>query len=131
MSVRIVLIGTDAARQGARLAEAIRATHVVAQAGVRELEAALAATTDGFVLDGSALTVAQAVGIDAVLDARAASIDVALWVRTDAVPTPAEDELLAHYRELIVEVDTRWCPEHSVSERTLDAVREATPSLVG
>ncbi|MBW4031136.1 MAG: hypothetical protein HIU88_00555 [Acidobacteria bacterium] len=131
MSVRIVLIGTDAARQGARLAEAIRATHVVAQAGPRELETALAATTDGFVLDGSALTVAQAVGIDAVLDARAASIDVALWVRTDAAPTPAEDELLAHYRDVIVDVDTRGCPERTVNERVLDAVREASPSLVG
>jgi hypothetical protein len=131
MSVRIVLIGADAARQGARLAEAIRATHVVAPAGGREREAALAASTDGFVLDGSALTITQAAAIDAFLDARAASIDVALWVRTDAAPTPAEEELLAHYRDVIAEVDTRGLPGRNVTERILDAVREASPSLVG
>ena len=56
---------------------------------------------------------------------------MALWVRTDAATTPAEEELLAHYREVIVDVDTRGLPGRDVTERILDAVREASPSLVG
>jgi hypothetical protein len=134
MSARIVLIGAEGTGQGEQLAEAIRASHVIAPAGApettAELERALAVTTEGFVLEGYPLNVTQAERLDAFLDARAATIEIALWFRTDAAPTPAEDELLSHYRGRVVEVDAGGASsEAELLERALDGIREAALSL--
>jgi adenylate kinase family enzyme len=130
MSARVVLIGAEGTGQGEQLAEAIRANHVIAPAGGAEMERALAATTDGFVLEGYPLNVTQAERLDAFLDARAASIEIALWFRADAAPTPAEDELLSHYRGRVVEVDAAGASsEAELLERALDGIREAALSL--
>ncbi len=131
MTARIVLIG-ESKGQGELLADAIRATHVIAPAGGPQLEAALAATTDGFVLEGYPLTLTQAERLDAFLDARAASVEIALWFRTDAAPTPLEDELLRHYRGRVVEVETlAGDQESAVLGAALDRIREAAQTLVG
>ncbi|MDP9026638.1 MAG: hypothetical protein M3N46_03665 [Actinomycetota bacterium] len=134
MSARIVLIGTHAgaavAERGKQLAEAIRASHVIAPTADTEVERTLAATTDGFVLEGFPLNVTQAERLDAFLDARAASVEIALWFRTDAAPSQAEDELLQHYRGRVVEVHAHGT-EAELHERALDGIREATLTLVG
>ncbi|CAN5469337.1 hypothetical protein BH10ACT6_BH10ACT6_08740 [soil metagenome] len=128
MSARIVLIGTESTGQGEPLAQAIRATHVIAPAGGPEesaaMERALAGSTDGFVLEGYPLDVSQAERLDSFLDARAASVEIALWFRTDAAPEPVEDELLHHYRGRVVEVDANGT-EAELLERALDGIREA------
>jgi hypothetical protein len=134
MTARIVLVGTESTGQGELLAEAIRATHVIAPAGTPEMtadmERALAGTTDGFVLEGYPLNIEQAERIDAFLDAQAASIEIALWFRTDAASTPHEEELLQHYRHRVVEVDASGT-EVELLARALDGIREASESLVG
>lgn len=130
MSARIVLVGTESTGQGELLAEAIRATHVIAPAGRADLEHALAATTDGFVLEGYPLNVEHAEQLDSFLDARAASIEIALWFRTDAAPTSSEDELLEHYSGRVVEIDASGT-EAELLARALDGIREASESLVG
>jgi adenylate kinase family enzyme len=138
MSARIVLIGAGpgsaVAGQGELLAAAIRATHVKGAAGPAEVERALAASTEGFVLEGYPRSAAEAAALDAFLDARAASLELALWFRTDAAPTAVEDELLRHYRGRVVEVEVgleSGRAEAELLDLVLDRIREATHTLVG
>ena len=132
MSARIVLVGTAATGIGDELARAIRATHVIAPAGGTEMERALALTTDGFVLEGYPLNEAQATRLDSFLDARAASLEIALWLRTETPLGDADQQLLRHYRGRVVEVDAVGVTdEDDLLERALDSIREATLSLVG
>lgn len=132
MTARIVLIGTSGAGLGEQLARAIRATHLAAteSTGLEGVTAGLAASTDGFVLDGFPRSTGQAEQLDAFLDARAASVEVALWLRTDAAPTPLDEALLRHYRGRVVEVAAEGALDELL-ERALDGIREATPALVG
>jgi adenylate kinase family enzyme len=130
VTARIVLIGAESTGQGELLAKAIRATHLIVPVGGSEMEAAIATTTDGFVLEGYPFDVNQAEQLDAFLDARAASVEIALWFRTDAAPTEHEERLLHHYRGRVVEVDASGT-EAELRERALAGVREATLTLVG
>lgn len=82
--------------------------------GSRELSSALAAhlrldpvaevgeiATDGFVLDGTALTVSDARALDAVLRTRAAEIDAVLVLGHAA----GSEDVLAHYFGRVIELD--------------------------
>jgi hypothetical protein len=136
VTARIVLIGSGALGLGDEIARAIRAAHVIAPepVGAAEVRRELADSTDGFVLEAFPRTVAEAEELDAFLDERAASIEIALWVGPDAAPSPLEDDLLRHYRHRVVEVDLGGLlpgEEHELLARALAGIREASESLVG
>ena len=126
--MRIVIVGelrtTGAGAQARMLAERLGVPYLTDQiAG--GVERALGAHTSGFVLDGFPRTPAEASALDAFLRSRAAELDVVLHRRLpDAVLTPADEALLAHYRGRVVELDAAGGATE-VIERALEALREA------
>ena len=70
--------------------------------------------TDGFVLDGSTLTLADARALDLVLRSRAAEVEAVLWVQG------GDAALLDHYAGRVVELDAAA----DTFEAALDRLRE-------
>ncbi len=125
--MRVVLVGPGHAAtgtQGQLLAARLGVPYLTADVGT-DVERALEGHTAGFVLDGFPRTPAEASALDRFLRARAADLDVALYLPVpDARLTPVEDALLDHYRGRVVELDAEGDAE-VVHERVLDGLREA------
>lgn len=75
--------------------------------------------SDGFVLDGTALTVPEARALDAVLRTRAAEVDAVLWV-AGGDPAVLDHPLLDHYMGRVLELDAGA----ETFEQALDGLRE-------
>lgn len=101
--MRIIVIGSP--ELSTALAAHLHLDHV---REVAEIEA------DGFVLDGTALDLAEVRALDAVLRSRAAEVDAVLWVQG------GDGAVLDHYAGHVLELDATA----ETFEAALDGLRE-------
>lgn len=113
--MRVLLLGAPHADVAERIAERMRVPHVAAGQSTALAELDLPAS--GFVLQGFPRSVEDARELDLALSTRAADLDA-------VVNLDASEELLAHYRGRIVEVDALGSAE-DVVDGILGGLREA------